>query len=51
MWTVSEISQGRIFGYARVSSTEQNLDKQLAELVKYVTEENIVTDKQSGKDL
>ena len=51
MWTVSEISQGRIFGYARVSSTEQNLDRQLAELVKYVTEENIVTDKQSGKDL
>lgn len=48
---MSEISQGRIFGYARVSSTEQNLDRQLAELVKYVTEENIVTDKQSGKDL
>ena len=40
---MSEISQGRIFGYARVSSTEQNLDRQLAELVKYVTEENIVT--------
>ena len=48
---MSEISQGRIFGYARVSSTEQNLDRQLAELVKYVPEENIVTDKQSGKDL
>ena len=48
---MSEISQGRIFGYARVSSTEQNLDRQLAELVKYVTEEKIVTDKQSGKDL
>ena len=48
---MSEISQGRIFGYARVSSMEQNLDRQLAELVKYVTEENIVTDKQSGKDL
>ena len=33
---MSEISQGRIFGYARVSSTEQNLDRQLAELAKYV---------------
>lgn len=42
---------GRVFGYARVSSTEQHLDRQLAELSKYVTEENIVTDKQSGKDL
>lgn len=41
----------RIFGYARVSSTEQNLDRQLAELIKYVPKENIVTDKQSGKDL
>ena len=41
---MSEISQGRIFGYARVSSTAQNLDRQLAELVKYVPEENIVTD-------
>jgi len=42
---------GRIFGYARVSSTEQNLDRQLQALSQYVTEENIVTDKQSGKDL
>ena len=50
-WVVNEVSNGRIFGYARVSSTEQNLDRQLAELVKYVPEENIVTDKQSGKDL
>ena len=32
---MSEISQGRIFGYARVSSTEQNLGRQFAELVKY----------------
>lgn len=48
---MSEILEGRIFGYARVSSTEQNLNRQLAELVKYVPEENIVTDKQSGKDL
>lgn len=42
---------GRIFGYARVSSTEQNLDRQLLELKKYVPEENIVVDKQSGKTL
>lgn len=37
-------------GYARVSTNDQNLDRQLAELVKYVPEENIVTDKASGKD-
>lgn len=41
----------RVFGYARVSSTEQNLDRQLQVLAQYVPEENIVTDKQSGKDL
>ena len=41
----------RIMGYARVSSKEQNLDRQLLELKKYVPEENIVVDKQSGKDL
>lgn len=44
-------THGRIFGYARVSSKEQNLDRQLMELRKYVPEENIITDKQSGKDL
>ena len=43
--------QNRIMGYARVSSREQNLDRQLLELKKYVPEENIVVDKQSGKDL
>lgn len=43
--------QGRSFGYARVSSTGQNLDRQITELRKYVPEENIVTDKMSGKDL
>ena len=46
-----EKKQGCIFGYARVSSTGQNLDRQIAELRKYVPEENIVTDKMSGKDL
>ncbi len=39
-----------IYGYARVSSKEQNLDRQLLELSKYVPRENILTDKASGKD-
>ena len=40
-----------IFGYARVSTKEQNLDRQLIELRRYVPkEENIFCDKQSGKD-
>lgn len=43
--------QSRVMGYARVSSREQNLDRQLLELKKYVPEENILVDKQSGKDL
>ena len=42
---------GMVYGYARVSSTGQNLDRQIEELKKYVPSENIVTDKQSGKDL
>lgn len=42
---------GRIFGYARVSSKEQNLDRQIEQLKKYVEEEQILTDKASGKDL
>lgn len=42
---------GKIMGYARVSSTSQNLDRQIAELEKYVDRENIVVDKASGKDL
>ena len=46
---INKIS-GRIFGYARVSTKEQNLDRQLIELRKYVPEENIVVDKASGKD-
>ena len=33
---------GRIFGYARVSTREQNLDRQLIELRKYVPKENIL---------
>lgn len=42
---------GRVYGYARVSSVGQNLDRQILALKKYVAEENIVIDKQSGKDL
>ena len=41
----------KVYGYARVSSIGQNLDRQIEELKKYVPLENIVTDKQSGKDL
>ena len=39
------------YGYARVSSTDQNLDRQILALQKYVKRENIVVDKQSGKNL
>lgn len=39
-----------VYGYARVSSTEQNLDRQIIALEKYVEKINIVTDKASGKD-
>lgn len=40
-----------IFGYARVSSRDQNLDRQLDQLQKVVPDErNIITDLQSGKD-
>ena len=38
------------FGYARVSSSEQNLDRQLVELKQYVDAEQIYSDKASGKD-
>ncbi len=40
-----------VYGYARVSTKEQNLDRQLMALQKYVPEELIIVDKQSGKDL
>lgn len=44
--------ESRTFYYARVSSQEQNLDRQI-EVFKAMgaTERDIVTDKQSGKDL
>ena len=38
-------------GYARVSTSEQNLDRQLQALSKYVEPDMIVTDKASGKNL
>lgn len=39
------------FGYVRVSSSQQNTDRQFDALIKYgVDERNIVVDKQSGKD-
>lgn len=41
----------RTFGYARVSTKEQNLDRQIMALRKYVMEENILVDKASGKNL
>lgn len=41
---------GKIVDYARVSSKEQNLDRQLVALKKYVPEDMIVTDKASGKN-
>ena len=41
----------KIYGYARVSSTDQNEDRQLMALNKVnVPEKNIYTDKLSGKD-
>ena len=40
-----------LLGYARVSSKEQHLDRQIEALEKYVTRENILVDKASGKDL
>ena len=40
-----------IYGYARVSTKEQNLDRQLVQLRVVVPDErNIICDKQSGKD-
>lgn len=40
----------RIYGYSRVSTKEQNLDRQIVELKKYVDERFIFQDKLSGKD-
>lgn len=40
----------RIYGYCRVSTKDQNLDRQLIELRNYVDERFIFADKQSGKN-
>lgn len=41
----------RIYGYARVSTSEQNTDRQIEALIKFgVPEQNIIIDKASGKD-
>ena len=40
-----------IYGYARVSTAEQNLDRQLEALKPHIKDErNIITDKASGKN-
>ena len=44
-------ASGRVYGYIRVSTLQQNDDRQRAALTKQgVPEENIFADKQSGKD-
>lgn len=44
--------ESRTFFYARVSSREQNLDRQIAAFAAMGAQErDIVTDKESGKDL
>lgn len=46
-----EVMAMTVYGYARVSSREQNLDRQIESLKEYGIEERaIITDKQSGKD-
>ncbi len=40
----------KVFGYARVSTKDQNAARQIDELRKYVREENIYIDRKSGAD-
>lgn len=48
---VSSGAAGRVYGYARVSSREQNLDRQLEALAAFgVAEGDVFADKASGKD-
>lgn len=44
------MATNKIFGYARVSSQDQNEDRQIAALSDYVNERDIYIDKASGKD-
>ena len=47
-----ETTNAKIFGYVRVSTKEQNLNRQIDSLKKYVLDErDIYADKMSGKDL
>lgn len=40
-----------VYGYARVSSKDQNLDRQMEALKNYgINDRDIISDKQSGKD-
>lgn len=44
--------ENRIFGYARVSTRDQNLDRQLLALAEQgIQDRDIIADKESGKDL
>ena len=44
--------ESRTYGYARISTKEQNLDRQMIALqAQGIDERNIVVDKESGKDL
>lgn len=46
------MAENRVYGYARVSTKEQHEDRQIEALKAYgVKEENILTDKASGKDM
>ena len=41
----------KVFGYARVSTAEQNEDRQILELIEYgIDERDIYVDKQSGRN-
>ena len=43
--------QGKVYGYIRVSSTDQNEDRQMIAMRKlFIKEKNIFMDKQSGKN-
>lgn len=44
--------ESRVFGYARVSTRDQNLDRQLLALAEQgIQDRDIIADKESGKDL